>query len=168
MNLLSQRRIRISCISWVENQVWWFGLSPLMWCILRLLCIDEPTLAAENVSPSTFNEKNGSKGILPICLSWYCRSATNLWKHRCLSISCPHLGVAYRCCLGRTRVPGSQSYDSGDLPPSEYLAAHIACVVAFLVLRCPCGRFCIRSVALHAVFILWQSKPDSFVYAAEV
>ena len=54
------------------------------------------------------------------------------------------------------------------LPPREYLAAHIACVVAFCVLRCPCGRFCFRSVVLHAVFMLWQSKPDSFVYAAEV
>ena len=47
-------------------------------------------------------------------------------------------------------------------PPNECLSAHIACVVAFSVLRCLCGCFCIRSVAPDAVFILWLSEPDSF------
>ena len=48
------------------------------------------------------------------------------------------------------------------------LAAHIAFVVAFFVMRCPYGRFRLRYVALRAVFLLGQSDPDSFVYAAEV
>ena len=47
-------------------------------------------------------------------------------------------------------------------PPNECLSAHIACVVAFSVLRCLCGCFCIRWVAPDAVFILWRSEPDSF------
>ena len=83
-------------IVWAELQVGWLRLSQLMWCILRLLCIDEPTLAVENVSPSNFNEKNASKAILPIsssCLwmsstlqslfSWACQY---LWQHQCLIV----------------------------------------------------------------------------------
>ena len=45
--------------------------------------------------------------------------------------------------LGRTRAHGSQNHASRDHPPSECLAAHIACVVAFSVLWCRCGCFCI-------------------------